>query len=212
MRERYQAQLEELNQNLVYLSNLCEQAISLAIEGFVKGDKSIADKALAIESQIDEMEKTIERQCLSLLLKQQPMATDLRIVSAALKMITDLERIGDQAEDIASLSKHTIDVNISETVKKMTQEVVKMVVNAVDSYVKQDLELATSVIAYDDVVDDLFAKVKEEIILDIQAGTDNAESIIDTLMIAKYLERIGDHATNVAEWVVFAITGVHDDI
>ncbi|MFI3115754.1 MAG: phosphate signaling complex protein PhoU [Clostridia bacterium] len=210
MRERYRAQLEELNENLIKLSKLCEKAISLAIEGFISHDESIAEESMAIEATIDELEKTIEGQCMMILLKQQPLASDLRIVSAALKMITDLERIGDQAEDIASLSKHTVNVDLSDNLQKMAEEVMKMVVDAVNSYVSQDLELANSVIAYDDVVDELFDTVKKEIIADIKENEKDAETTIDTLMIAKYLERIGDHATNVAEWVVFAITGKHE--
>lgn len=212
MRERYQAQLLELNENLIKLGGLCEEAITMAIDGFLKGDKAIAQNAMEIEIEIDKMEKLIEGQCLNLLLKQQPMAKDLRSVSAALKMITDLERIGDHAEDIASLSNSSIDIEISETIRKMAKEVKKMVIDAVESYVSLDLEKATAVIAYDDVVDALFAKVKKEIIEDIKSNDKDAEITIDTLMIAKYLERIGDHATNVAEWVIFAITGKHEDI
>lgn len=212
MRERYQEQLLQLNESLLNLSKLCEDSISYAIDSFILGDKSLADKAMQIEANIDELEKDIERQCMSILLKQQPMAGDLRIVSAGLKMITDLERIGDHAEDIASISKNNSNIEITKNIKQMSKEVMKMLLDAVDSYVKQDLSLAVEVIRYDDVVDDLFNLVKQEIIQDIKGGQKDAEATIDTLMVAKYLERIGDHATNVAEWVVFAITGQHDEV
>ena len=147
--------------------------------------------------------------CLKLLLQQQPVASDLRLISAALKMITDMERVGDQASDIAEISKIIIEEGrgINEDMKKMAHEAVKMVTDSVDSFVKRDLDLARKVIAYDDVVDDWFSKMKKEVIDLITKDSYSGEYSIDLLMIAKYLERIGDHATNIAEWVEYSITG-----
>ena len=192
---------------------LCENAISNAIKAFLDGNSEYAKKAIKEDKVIDEKEKTIEHQCLRLLLQQQPVAKDLRVISSALKMITDIERIGDQASDIAELSRYTtaMDIPNSEHIKLMARESVKMVNDSIKSFVKQDLDLANSVIAYDDVVDALFCTVKSDIINLLKEGIYNAEVVIDTLMITKYLERIADHATNIAEWVVFSITGNHEE-
>ncbi|MEF9983346.1 MAG: phosphate signaling complex protein PhoU [Oscillospiraceae bacterium] len=213
MRNKFDTQLLELNNNLTMMGALCENAISMAVKAFLNGEHNYADRAIEVDCEIDEKEKEIEQQCLRLLLQQQPVAKDLRIISSALKMITDIERIGDQASDIAELSKYTLvtDTQNYPHIKKMAEESVKMVTDSIDSFVKQDLELANYVIAYDDIVDDLFCKVKSDIIELIKTEHSNAEVIIDILMIAKYLERIADHSTNIAEWVVFSITGKHKE-
>ncbi|MFI3238611.1 MAG: phosphate signaling complex protein PhoU [Lachnospiraceae bacterium] len=213
MRDRYEAQLRESNRALVELGELCEKAITLAIEAFLSSKKELIEQVKQIEIEIDESEKRIERDCLNLLLMQHPIATDLRVVSAALKMITDLERIGDQAADIAYLTKYTDGTTDDSNIKEMTTAVIKMVKNAVDSYVNRDLQLAKEVIEYDDVIDDLFLAVKADTVKAMQVGVagTRGEGVLDVFMIAKYLERIGDHATNVAEWVEFSITGHHKD-
>ena len=209
MRNRFETQLLELDNNLVTMGTLCETAISLSVKAFIEGNQEFAKKALEVEDEIDEKEREIEHQCLQLLLQQQPVAKDLRAVSAVLKMITDLERIGDQAADIAELSEYTKTVNTSEHIKKMAEEATKMVTDSIDSFVRNDKELAKQVIAYDDIVDDLFVIIKTETIEQLKKGDEDAEGLIDILMIAKYLERIGDHATNIAGWVLFSITGRH---
>ncbi len=212
MRNRFDKELELLNNNLTMMGSLCENSISMAIKAFLDGQEDYAKKAIEMEGQIDEMEKEIENQCLKLLLQQQPVAKDLRIISSALKMITDIERIGDQARDIAEITKYTTaQKQISPHIKKMAEEVVKMVTDAIESFVKRDLDLATSVIFYDDVIDGFFNTVKSDIIDIIKSENTDGETIIDIVMIAKYLERIGDHATNIAEWVVFSITGKHEE-
>lgn len=209
MRNRFDRQLAELNNKLTEMGALCENAIEAAIKAFLESEPNYAKEAILIENEIDELEQEIEQSCLRLLLQQQPVAKDLRLISSALKMITDLERIGDQAQDIAELSKYTKDEEYSSApaIKEMAKEAVKMVKLAIDSFVKADEELAISVVENDDVVDALFSKVKGDIIELIRKETGDAEGMVDLLMIAKYLERIADHATNIAEWVVFSVTG-----
>lgn len=209
MRDRFSSQLLQLNNELTKMGALCENAIAMAIKAFLLGELDYINKAYKVETEIDEMEKSIEHLCLKLLLQQQPVASDLRSISAALKMITDLERIGDQAVDIAELTQYTKSINTSGHIKKMTEEAVKMVSSSIDSFVKKDLDLAIEVIHQDDVVDELFSLIKQDITNRIKVGKDNTEAMVDVLMIAKYLERIADHATNIAEWVVFSITGSH---
>ena len=213
MRNRFDRQLSELNNNLTEMGALCENAIYLAVRAFIEGELEFAKKSVEVDSEIDEKEKEIEQQCLRLLLQQQPVARDLRILSSALKMITDIERIGDQASDIAELAQYTVGTYsmISPHIKKMAEESVKMVKDSIDSFVKRDQKLAESVIAYDDIVDSLFYTVKCDIIELLKSENTNGEAIIDVLMIAKYLERIADHATNIAEWVLFSITGKHKE-
>lgn len=211
MRDRFENQLTELNNSMVKMGSLCENAIELSVKAFTQNNNSLIPEVNVLEEQIDNLEKDIEQQCMCLLLKQQPVATDLRIISAALKMITDLERIGDQALDIAELAKYTKSENVSPAVREMAEEVLKMVVGSIESFVKHDLEMANSIISSDDVVDELFSVIKRDIIKGIKAEDANPESMIDVLMIAKYLERVSDHATNIAEWVVFSITGKHKE-
>ncbi len=211
MRNKFEAQLLTLNTDLVMMGALCEKAISMSVQAFLGNNQTYGKIAVDIEREIDEKEKEIERQCMRLLLHQQPVARDLRVVSAALKMITDLERIGDQAADIAELSKYASVTFTPDHIKEMAEETVKMVTGAIDAFVKKDLDGAQAVINHDDVVDELFNQAKQDIVDRIREDGTNIEAIIDLLMIAKYLERIADHATNVAEWVVYSITGVHKD-
>ena len=210
MRNKFDQQLEMLHVELIKMGALCEDAVSSAIEALEKNDIVSADSALDTDAEIDQKERDIERMCMKLLLQQQPVATDLRIVSAALKMITDMERVGDQASDIAEISRYIIEsgMSINDDIRKMAKEAIKMVTDSVDSFVKKDLERARKVIAYDDIVDEWFVRLKSDGIEMIANDITNGEYYIDIIMIAKYLERIGDHATNIAEWVEYSITGV----
>lgn len=211
MREYYTAQLETLNTNMIQMGALCEDAISAAIQSLLEDDKTIAKKVADTELEIDQMERDIERQCMRLLLMQQPVATDLRVVSSALRMIADLERIGDQAFDIADITKSGSFQGFSGKVhiKEMAKAAIHMVTDSVDSYVKQDVQLAKHVAEEDDVVDELFQKVRRELAELIHTDQNASEQAMDLLMIAKYLERIGDHAVNVSEWVIYSVTGKH---
>lgn len=211
MRSRLDEQLEELKTQIIQMGSLCETAISNATNALINGDTELAKKAIAADTEIDQKERKIEALCLKIILRQQPVASDLRQVSAALKIITDMERIGDQATDISEI---TLLDNVTPSTDKthiveMSKATIKMVTESIDAYVRQDLELAGAVIEYDDVVDDLFNVVKKEMIRLIREDPENGEFAIDLMMIAKYLERIGDHATNIAEWVEFSITGIH---
>ena len=212
MRSKFDEQLSQLNDMLIEMGAMIEKAIKRATQAIVNNDKKMAKKAISTDRDIDSLEKEIETLCLQLLLRQQPVARDLRLISAALKMITDMERIGDQAADISEIAKHLIGkkyiIDI-ETIPQMAEATAKMVTESIDAFVKRDLELAQKVIESDDVVDNLFDKVKEEVIELIGKDRANGEQAIDFIMIAKYFERIGDHATNIAEWVVFSITGRH---
>ena len=211
MRNRFDAQLAQLNVELIKMGALCEEAITASVSALIKYDKSVVQTVFEKDNEIDRMERDIETFCMRLLLQQQPVAKDLRAISSALKMISDMELIGDQAGDIAEIMAvmNDHDTKSKLHIQDMARATVKMVTDSVDSFVKKDLELARSVMKYDDVVDDLFDKVKEEIISLIGEDRANGEFCIDLLMIAKYLERIGDHATNIAEWVEFSITGQH---
>lgn len=213
MRNRFETQLVELNKQITTMGALCENSISLAVKALFTDDESYAKKAIEVDREIDEQEKIIEQLCLRLLLQQQPVAKDLRIISSALKMITDLERIGDQASDIAELTKYIkkTDYENYPNIKNMAQEVVRMVIDSISSFVKLDLKLALEVIEHDDVIDTLFCNIKDDIIELLKSDLFDSEEIIDILMIAKYLERIADHATNIAEWVEFSITGTHKE-
>ena len=211
MREYYTAQLETLNTNMIQMGALCEDAISAAIQSLLEDDRTIAKKVADTELEIDQMERDIERQCMRLLLMQQPVATDLRVVSSALRMIADLERIGDQAFDIADITKSGSFQGFSGKVhiKEMAKAAIHMVTDSVDSYVKQDVQLAKRVTEEDDVVDELFLKVRRELAKLIHTDQNASDQALDLLMIAKYLERIGDHAVNVSEWVIYSVTGKH---
>ena len=211
MRNKFDEQLKRLHVERIQMGAAWEDAISAAAETLLKGDESLVPAALEAERDLDRREREVESLCLKLLLQQQPVARDLREISAALKMISDLERIGDQAADIAELvsSVRLPDGSGVLHIADMTRAVIGMVTDSVDSFVKRDLELARAVCAADDQVDALFDQVKRELIDMIAADAAWGQQGLDLLMVAKYLERIGDHATNVAEWVEYSITGVH---
>lgn len=210
MRKTFQEQLAYLHREMIEMGCLCEEAISLAIRALVNNEEALIHKVISVDSQIDQKERDIEALCLKLLLQQQPVASDLREISSALKMISDMERIGDQASDIAEIAEYMMGLS-SQTegdLKEMAKETIKMVTESIDSFVKRDLNLARAVIAYDDVVDQWFVRIKADLIRMISQNNAMGEYYIDFLMVAKYLERIADHATNIAEWVEFSITGV----
>lgn len=212
MRDRFTQQMEKLHVEMIEMGALCEQAISRAYQVLMEEDPQAAQDLRKKDAAIDEKEREIESRCLKLLLQQQPVASDLRQVSAALKMITDMERIGDQASDIAEIVQTTHLKAPGENIrlKDMAQITQRMVSKSVDAYVKQDLGIARQVIREDDLVDHLFEEVKNELVCALKDGTSSGEQSLDYLMIAKYYERIGDHATNIAEWVEFSITGQHE--
>jgi len=210
VRNTFEQQLIVLNNMLIEMGSLIETAISIATKALVNQDLELAQQAIDFDHDIDEKEKAIESMCLTLLLQQHPVAGDLRLISAALKMITDMERIGDQAADISEITMLIAGepyIKKLEHIPQMAEATMKMVTESIDSFVKKDLALAKSVIEYDDVVDDLFNTIRRDLIELIHANSSNGEQAIDLMMIAKYFERIGDHATNIAEWVVFSITG-----
>ena len=220
MRANFDNKLSELNKKLLSMAAMTEQIIAMSIKSLEEQDTKLARETVEFDAKINEAEREVERICLNLLLQQQPVfaedlrrvASDLRLISAALKMITDIERVGDQSADIADLNiqlikkKQKWDLSdISEMARAATQ----MVNDAIDAYVNDDENLARKVISSDDKIDELFVKTKDKIIDEIAADKANSEKAIDTLMVAKYFERIGDHAVNIAEWVVFSVTGVH---
>ena len=209
MRSVYNEQLRMLHQNMTEMGAQCETAVSLAVQAVTLGSEELAARVFEVDAGIDKMERDIESLCLKLLLKQQPVASDLRDISSALKMISDLERIGDQASDIADLYRYTSGAvdKTSADLREMAQESVKMVNESIDAFVRRDLVMAREVIAYDDVVDRWFERIKTDLIAAISADNTKGEYYLDLLMVAKYLERIGDHATNIAEWVEYSILG-----
>jgi phosphate transport system protein len=212
MRNKFDHELENLNLELIKMGSLIENAIELSTRSLLEQNLELVGKVNELEIEIDEMEKTIESHCLKLLLQQQPVASDLRIISTALKMITDMERIGDNAEDIAEIARFMVNQKFIKDlvhIPQMAEATISMVTRSVDAFVNKDRKLAEEVCASDDIVDNLFQVVKKELIEKIQENTENGEQAIDLLMIAKYFERIGDHAENIAEWVIFSITGEH---
>ena len=211
MRTRFDEQLSLLNRELIEMGALCEQALAAAAKALLTGDTKLAAEVSPVEDEIDRKERDIESLCLKLLLQQQPVARDLRQISAALKMITDMERIGDQAADIAEIIGFLGGRTGAECahIGEMAREAIGMVTGAVDAYVKRDTALAAGIIARDDTVDALFDKVKSSLVTMLQEHPQDSEYALDILMIAKYFERIGDHAVNIAEWVEFSVTGVH---
>lgn len=217
MRNRFDRQLLELNNELIQMGSLIEKAIEMGITALVKQDVEKAEEAIKFDAEIDQQEKTIETLCMKLLLQQQPVAKDLRLISAALKMITDMERIGDHAADISEMTilmsdseYEKSDINI-DLVKEMAKETTAMVIKSVDAFVNKDLELARWVLKQDDVVDALFDEFKHQLIIKINENVKNGEQATDMLLVSKYFERIGDHATNIAEWVIYSITGEHEE-
>lgn len=213
MRSRFDEQLVLLNKNMIEMGAMCEKAIDLAAQALAKGSTEIAAGVPPISEEINHLERDIESMCLKLLLQQQPVARDLRQISAALKMITDMERIGVQASDISEIIPYIKGHSGVEysAIGEMAAAAIKMVTESIDAFVKKDVSLAKSVITYDDVVDDYFDKIKTSLIEFITKNPTNGEYALDLLIIAKYFERIGDHAVNIAEWVVFSVTGIHKE-
>ena len=211
MRNLFDNQLNTLHRKLIEMGSACETAIDLAIKALLEGNADIAREAASHDREIDQMERDIETICLKMLLQQQPVARDLRQISAAMKMITDMERIGDQAEDIGEIVPflHGRTGQECEDIRLMAETAQQMVRSSIDAYVNQDISLVKKVISMDDIVDDAFDRTKHTLIHIIAENKDDGAYALDLLMIAKYLERIGDHATNIAEWVEFSITGNH---
>lgn len=211
MRNHFDEQLAQLNTELITMGALCEEAISKATKYLIDNDESLKQKVIDTDKQIDQKERDIENLCMKLLLQQQPVAKDLRTISSALKMISDMERIGDQASDIAEIVCFVNRSGIGGKVHiaDMARSTIKMVTDSIESFVQNDVNIAYEVIKSDTVVDNLFLKVKNELIAGVKDETNDAEALIDLLMIAKYFERIGDHAENIAEWVIYSITGKH---
>ena len=215
MRNRFDRQLSTLNDELIEMGSMIEKTIETAIKALVNQDVDLARHAIEADEEIDRQERIIEDLCLKLLLQQQPVAKDLRLISSALKMITDMERIGDHASDISEITIALADqpyIKKLEHIQQMAKETMIMLVGSIEAFVDKDLEKANEVIKRDDVVDDLFDKVKKELIQMIHENADKGEQAADLLMVAKYMERIGDHATNISEWVIFSITGEHKSI
>ena len=214
MRSRFDEQLDMLNAEMIRMGALCEEVIALAASALADGNPKTAAQIAPLDKEIDQKERDIESLCMKLLLQQQPVARDLRQISAALKMITDMERIGDQAEDIAEIITYLNGRTFDEHIRicEMARATIKMVTDSVEAYVKRDTALAERVIADDDIVDRYFETVKTGLIEMIAENPTDGEHALDILMISKYFERIGDHAVNIAEWVLFSITGVHKEV
>ncbi|MDD2217684.1 MAG: phosphate signaling complex protein PhoU [Eubacteriales bacterium] len=211
MRNRLDEQLEILDVELIKMGAMCEEIIEMSLGALFDKDPEMVKEVAKAEEELDRKEKEIENLCLKLLLRQQPVARDLRVISSALKMISDMERIGDQAKDIAEISRFITGSNYTfeKGIRDMGREAAAMVTKSIDSFVKHDLNLAYEVMKDDDEVDELFIQIRKQIIEYITGGTCDGEMCADFLMVAKYLERIADHAVNVAEWVAFSITGRH---
>ena len=211
MRSRFDEQLKLLNRKMTEMGGECESIIAAAGKALLQGSAEDAHRAQEQGHRIDQLEREIESICLKLLLQQQPVARDLRVISAALRMITDMERIGDQAEDIAEIITYLKGRTMEscELIGQMAQATMKMVTESIDAYVKKDVALAEAVLAYDDVVDRYFDRMKAAIIALVAKNPADGEFALDLLMISKYFERIGDHATNIAEWVIYSVTGIH---
>ncbi len=213
MRSRFDEQLASLKNELIEIGALCEESISLASRSLTERDAELAASIAPLDGEIDRKERDAEGICLRLLLQQQPVARDLRQVSAALKMVTDMKRIGDQAQDIAEIVQLIEGVRPcdADTMRAMADATIAMVTTSVDAYVKQDVGLAEKVVADDDVVDGFFRTVKDRLIEEIRCDPACGEYAVNLLMIAKYFERIGDHAVNIARWVMFSVTGEHKE-
>ncbi len=212
---RFEKQLNTLNQQMVQMGSMVEQSIEMAVSALVTKDSEKAHNMIEYAADVSNQERQIEGMCMKLLLCQQPVASDLRMISSALKMITDMERIAVQSAEISELTirmEETPYIKKLEHIQQMAKETILMVVKSIDAFVNKDLELAQEVISMDDVVDDLFIKIKQELIGLINQDASNGEQATDLLMIGKYFERIGDHAVNIAQWVTFSITGEHGEI
>lgn len=209
MRSEFDGQLQSLHKELIEMGALCEKAIAMAAKALSEGNIKTANKVPELSAEIDRKERDIEAMCMKLLLQQQPVARDLRVISSALKMVTDMERIGDNSGDIAEIVTMA---NISASdntlpIQDMARATIKMVTDSIDAFVKKDIDLANAVIAYDDVVDGFFDEIKTDLIGQFGSPESNGEKVLDLLMIAKYFERMGDHAAEIAKWVLFSITG-----
>lgn len=215
MRKFYEAQLELLNTELIEMGSLIETAIELATKALFNNDKQIAKKILEYKDEISIKVRNVESLCTRLYLQQQPVAGDLRLISSAMKIITDMERIGDQAYDISEMIVY-LDGNIMSIVpndlKEMSKETIKMVKGSIDAFVSRDLKRAKKIVEADDIVDDLFLSVREHITRNLPLNTDKTSQLLDIVMIDKYYEKIGDHAVNIAEWVIYSVTGLHKGV
>lgn len=212
MRNKFDNELELLNTELIEMGSLIEASINDAVKALETRDAEGALKVIEFDNKIDNMERSIERHCLKLLLQQQPVAADLRLISSALKMIADMERIGDHASDISEITSYICKSNYSfmnMPFIEMADAAIKMVNQSIDAFVNRDLDLATSLLDKDDIVDNYFSEIRIDLIKAVREDVTKSEQVIDFLMIAKYFERIGDHAENIAEWVIFSITGKH---
>lgn len=208
MRSKFDKQLSQLNDEMINMGMMIEKSISSALEALSAFNKKLARSTMAQDSEINSCQKKIEEICFNLLIRQQPVAGDLRMITAAMKMVTDMERIGDQAADICEITLHMEKehpLGDFKHIRKMAVETSAMLKESIDAYVNQDEEKARAVIAQDDKVDTLFEKVKKDVFNLIEGKNPNAEEAIDLLMVAKYFERIGDHTTNIAEWVIYSV-------
>ena len=211
MRDKFQQQLQQLNEDLIEMGALCKEAVADAMTALLHSDKQARQKAFLTEYEIDNKEREIENLCMKLLLQQQPVARDLRNISAALKMISDMERIGDQASDIADITKFLENSELTQHVhiQQMAESAMSMLTESIDAFVRKDLLLARKVMKEDNTVDDLFNQIKTEVIQEIAQNPDEGELCVDMMMVAKYFERIADHVVNIAEWVEYSVTGEH---
>ena len=213
-RPKYDDELQDLSTELIKMGATAAQAIEKAMKAIKDSDKELAKEIIEGDRVINDMEKDIEHRCLRLILKQQPVARDLRKVSTAIKMVTDIERIGDAASDIAEIIIHLDECefqDIKNAVLNMAETAKNMVVSAIDAYVEENMILALNTIKQDDIVDECFLSIRRELSKRLIANEHEMDVIMDYLMIIKYLERVGDHAVNVCEWVQFYMTGVHND-
>ena len=214
MRSRFDEQLRELNKEMIDMGRMIVHSIAMAIEALTDKDDILAKRILEGDDQVDHAQKKIENICFNLLIQQQPVARDLRTVTAAMKMVTDMERIGDHAADISEMTilmGKESPIDKFQHINKMATETVIMLNHSIEAYVERNKEKAKEVIEHDNVVDQLFDEVKKDIINLIQKGSGDAEDALDLLMVAKYFERIGDHATNIAEWVIYSLKKTEDE-
>ena len=210
MRKTFDAELLELNESLTVMARVAQDAIDVVTESLSSGDESTAKAAIDMTASMDQMERDIENRCLQLLLRQQPVARDLRAISAAMKMVTDLQRIGDQCANIAEISlllSKQGNVKVPQDIGVMSCKAGLMLRQAIGAYTGRDVETAHAVINLDDEVDELFQQIKSELIEEVAENKDEADSSIDFIIIAKYLERVADHAVNIAQWAIFCVTG-----
>lgn len=209
MRSKFDEQLALLHREMITMGALCEKAIAMSVRALTEGNRKLAAEVPALSAEIDGKEREIEGMCFKLLLQQQPVAKDLRVVSSALKMVTDLERIGDNSGDIAEIVQmgHISTAHSTYSIEEMARATVKMVTDSIDAFVRQDGGLAKAVVEYDDVVDGHFNRIKAAITQQLESGNTDGEAMLDLLMIAKYFERMGDHASQIARWVQYSITG-----